>query len=61
MERSRHDMKDLFGNEHRQETTHVNIYADEIFSKVCPDSGDSWFYIGLVDFVLSKFLGIIIR
>jgi len=41
-------MRGLLGNEHVQEPIHVNIYADEIFSKVCPESNHSWFYIGLV-------------
>jgi len=41
-------MKDLFGNKYIQQSVHVNIYGDEIFSKTCPESGDSWFYIGLI-------------
>jgi len=41
-------MKDLFGNKHVRQPVHVNIYGDEIFSKTCPENGDSWFYIGLV-------------
>ena len=40
--------KDLFGNEIIKETVKVNIYADEIQSKICPDTGDEWHYIGLV-------------
>ena len=41
-------MKDLFGNKNFQQLTYVNIYGDEIFSKKCPEYGDSWFYIGLL-------------
>lgn len=41
-------MKDLFGNEHIKETVNVNIYADEIQSKICPYTNDKWIYIGLV-------------
>ncbi len=41
-------MRDLFGNEHIQKPIHVNIYADEIFSKTCPYTKDEWFYIGLI-------------
>lgn len=41
-------MKDLFGKDGQQEVLHLNIYADEIQSKICPMSGDSWHYIGLI-------------
>jgi len=41
-------MRDLFGNQHIQQPVHVNIYADEIYSKICPYSDNKWFYIGLV-------------
>jgi len=41
-------MKDLFGNKIQEITYRVNIYADEIFSKECPYTGDEWFYTGLI-------------
>ncbi len=41
-------MKDLFGNKHIEQPIRVNVYGDEIFSKTCPENGDSWFYIGLL-------------
>jgi len=55
-------MKDLFGKEHVQQPVHVNIYADEIYSKICPDSGNKWFYIGLiVEDLTNPLLGDIIK
>ncbi|MDD5458814.1 MAG: hypothetical protein PHF37_05435 [Phycisphaerae bacterium] len=41
-------MKDLFGNKAIQKPVHVNIYADEIQAKVCPNTDNEWHYIGLV-------------
>jgi hypothetical protein len=42
-------MKDLLGNENIESNfVNINIYADEIQSKVCPLNQDKWFYIGLV-------------
>lgn len=41
-------MKDLFGNELRQDPVYVNIYADEIQSKKCPYTNETWMYISLV-------------
>jgi len=40
--------KDLFGNEIIEAPVKVNIYADEIQAKICPDTGHEWHYIGLV-------------
>jgi len=41
-------MKDLFGNEIIEEPVEVNIYADEVISKECPDTQNKWHYIGLI-------------
>lgn len=41
-------MKDLFGNEHIKKHVNVNIYADEVQSRVCPISNNKWHYIGLI-------------
>lgn len=41
-------MKDLFGNIHKEKPVEINIYADEIQSKKCPYTRDSWFYIGII-------------
>jgi len=41
-------VKDLLGNEAIQKPIHVNIYADEIQARVCPNTQDEWHYIGLV-------------
>jgi len=41
-------MKDIFGNEHIIENINVNIYADEIQSRICPISNNKWHYIGLI-------------
>lgn len=41
-------MKDLFGNENISKPICVNIYADEIQSKISPIDHDEWHYIGLV-------------
>lgn len=41
-------MKDLFGNEHIKKHVNVNIYADEVQSRVCPINNNKWHYIGLI-------------
>ncbi|MDA3780282.1 MAG: hypothetical protein PF487_08735, partial [Bacteroidales bacterium] len=41
-------MKELFGNKIIEKPVRVNIYADEIQSKVCPISNNKWHYIGLI-------------
>jgi hypothetical protein len=41
-------MKDLFGQEFKSKPIHLNIYADEIQSKICSVSKQYWHYIGLV-------------
>jgi len=40
--------KDLFGNEIIEKPVTVNIYADEIQSKIYSDTGNEWHYIGLI-------------
>lgn len=40
--------KDLFENKVEQRIVNLNIYADEIQSKLCPLTGDRWHYIGLI-------------
>jgi len=55
-------VKDLLGNETIQKPIHVNIYADEIQARVCPNTQDEWHYIGLVvENVANLLLGDIIR
>lgn len=41
-------MKNLLGENEDTKDIHVNIYADEIQSKVCPITRHKWMYIGLV-------------
>ncbi len=60
---------DLFGhyNNTKQETVHVNIYADEVQGKVCPYTKNLWNYIGIIvedianpllnDIINERFLG----
>lgn len=40
-------MKDLLGKENIQQIR-VNIYADEVQSRECPETKEKWHYIGLV-------------
>jgi len=55
-------MQDLFGNIHSEKPVRVNIYADEIFTKICLESNHEWFYIGLIVEDLSNpLLGDIIK
>lgn len=39
---------DLFGNPVIERPVVINIYADEIMSKKCPDTGNEWHYIGII-------------
>jgi len=58
---------DLFGNEHRQDPIHVNIYADEVQGKACPYTNNLWNYIGIIvedlgyplldDIIYERFMG----
>lgn len=41
-------MRHLFGNKVVQKPIHVNIYADEVYSKTCPYTQNRWHYIGMV-------------
>ncbi len=41
-------MKNLLGENEDTKDIHVNIYADEIQSKVCPITRHKWMYIGLI-------------
>lgn len=40
--------KDIFGNEIVEKPVTVNIYADEVQSKICKDTNNEWHYIGLI-------------
>jgi len=40
--------KSLWSNETVEKPIRVNIYADEIQSKICQDTGHEWHYIGLI-------------
>jgi len=41
-------MKDLYGNEIKQKTIELNLYADEVQEIECPYTNDKWIYIGLI-------------
>lgn len=41
-------MKDIFGNEIKENPVEINIYCDEIQSKRCPYTNEEWFYIGII-------------
>lgn len=39
---------DLFGKQNAASPVKVNLYADEVQSKLCPYTNDDWSYIGIV-------------
>jgi len=59
--------RDLFDNKIIEAAIKVNIYADEIQSKICSDTGNEWHYIGLIvedinnplldDIIQERFMG----
>lgn len=41
-------MKDLFGNEVIEKPVNINIFADEVYGKICPYTKNIWHYLGII-------------
>jgi len=41
-------MSDIFGKINKERPVEINIYADEIQSKICPYTNEKWIYIGII-------------